>query len=86
MIEGTCVHGRSLVPGGFLAFAGSSYRGFPRLPAVAALFVGGKKGVDALLTFAYSTETVNGVPGDRVPGQGRSELPAPAGSQKTFVP
>ena len=40
----------------------------------------------ALLTFAYSTETVNGVPGKRVPGQGRSELPAPAGSQGTFVP
>ena len=40
----------------------------------------------AILTFAYSTETVNGVPGDKVPGQGRSELPAPAGSQRTFVP
>ena len=40
----------------------------------------------AILTFAYSTQTVNGVPGDRVPGQGKSDLPAPAGSQKTFVP
>jgi Zn-dependent M28 family amino/carboxypeptidase len=40
----------------------------------------------ALLTFAYSTETVNGVPGKRVPGQGKSELPAPAGSQGTFIP
>ena len=40
----------------------------------------------AALTFAYSTETVNGVPGKKVPGQGRSELPAPAGSQGTFVP
>jgi Zn-dependent M28 family amino/carboxypeptidase len=37
----------------------------------------------AALTFAYSTETVNGVPGQRVPGQGRSELPAPAGTQGT---
>jgi Zn-dependent M28 family amino/carboxypeptidase len=40
----------------------------------------------AILTFAYSTQTVNGVPGDRVPGQGKSDLPAPAGSQMTFVP
>jgi Zn-dependent M28 family amino/carboxypeptidase len=40
----------------------------------------------ALLTYAYSTETVNGVPGDKVPGQGRSELPDPAGSEGTFVP
>jgi Zn-dependent M28 family amino/carboxypeptidase len=40
----------------------------------------------ALLTFAYSTETVNGVPGKRVPGQGKSGLPAPAGSQGTFIP
>ena len=40
----------------------------------------------ALLTFAYSTETVNGVPGDKVPGQGRSELPDPAGSEGTFIP
>ena len=40
----------------------------------------------ALLTFGYSTETVNGVPGDKVPGQGRRELPDPAGSEGTFVP
>ena len=40
----------------------------------------------AALTFAYSTETVNGVPGKRVPGQGNNDLPAPAGSQRTFVP
>ena len=40
----------------------------------------------AILTFAYSTETVNGVPGMRVPGQGGSELPAPAGPEGTFVP
>ena len=40
----------------------------------------------AILTFAYSTETVNGVPAMRVPGQGGSELPAPAGPEGTFVP
>jgi Zn-dependent M28 family amino/carboxypeptidase len=40
----------------------------------------------AMLTFAHSTETVNGVPGKRVPGQGKSELPAPAGPELTFVP
>jgi Zn-dependent M28 family amino/carboxypeptidase len=40
----------------------------------------------AILTFAYSTETVNGVPGKRVPGQGTTELPAPAGPEGTFVP
>jgi Zn-dependent M28 family amino/carboxypeptidase len=40
----------------------------------------------AILTYAYSTETVNGVPGDRVPGQGKSDLPAPAGPRGTFVP
>ena len=40
----------------------------------------------ALLTYAYSTESVNGVPGKRVPGQGTSQLPAPAGSQGTFIP
>ena len=37
----------------------------------------------AALTFAYSTETVNGVPGKRVPGQGKSDLPAPAGPEGT---
>jgi hypothetical protein len=37
----------------------------------------------AMLTFAYSTESVNGVPGKSVPG--RSEpLPAPAGPEGTF--
>jgi Zn-dependent M28 family amino/carboxypeptidase len=40
----------------------------------------------AILTFAYSTETVNGVPGKRVPGQGNSDIPAPAGPEGTFVP
>ena len=40
----------------------------------------------AILTFAYSTQKVNGVPGDRVPGQGKSDLPAPAGPRLTFVP
>ena len=40
----------------------------------------------SILTYAYSTETVNGVPGKRVPGQGKTELPAPAGPQGTFVP
>jgi hypothetical protein len=37
----------------------------------------------AQLTFAYSTESVNGVPGKRVPG-GAVELPAPAGPEGTF--
>jgi Zn-dependent M28 family amino/carboxypeptidase len=38
----------------------------------------------ATLTFAYSTETVNQVPGKTVPGS--SPLPAPAGPEGTFVP
>jgi Zn-dependent M28 family amino/carboxypeptidase len=38
----------------------------------------------AMLTFAYSTETVNGVPGDEVPGE-PIELPEPAGPEGTFV-
>ena len=38
----------------------------------------------AVLTYAYSTESVNGVPGKRVPGNFR--IPAPAGSEGTFVP
>jgi Zn-dependent M28 family amino/carboxypeptidase len=38
----------------------------------------------ATLTFAYSTESVNGVPGKRVPGA--KPLPAPAGPEGTFVP
>ena len=37
----------------------------------------------AQLTFAYSTETVNGVAGKRVPGAGA--LPAPAGPEGTFA-
>jgi Zn-dependent M28 family amino/carboxypeptidase len=38
----------------------------------------------SLLTYAYSTESVNGVPGMRVPGN--FQIPAPAGSQGTFIP
>jgi Peptidase family M28/PA domain len=38
----------------------------------------------AMLTFAYSTESVNGVPGKRVPGQPLT-LPAPAGPEGTFA-
>ena len=38
----------------------------------------------AVLTFAYSTESVNGVPGQRVPGS--SPLPAPAGPQGRAPP
>ena len=38
----------------------------------------------AMLTFAYSTESVNGVPGKKVPGP-RVELPAPAGPEGTFA-
>lgn len=38
----------------------------------------------SLLTYAYSTESVNGVPGHRVPGN--FQIPAPAGSERTFVP
>ncbi|MEU8243594.1 M20/M25/M40 family metallo-hydrolase [Actinoplanes missouriensis] len=37
----------------------------------------------AQLTFAYSTESVNGVPGKKVPGK-PIRLPAPAGPQGTF--
>jgi hypothetical protein len=39
----------------------------------------------AMLTFAYSTESVNGVPGKDVPGP-PFELPAPAGPEGTFEP
>jgi Zn-dependent M28 family amino/carboxypeptidase len=39
----------------------------------------------ATLTFAFSTEAVNGVPGRAVPGTSFS-LPAPAGPEGTFVP
>ncbi len=38
----------------------------------------------AMLTFAYSTESVNGVPGKRVPGP-PLELPPPAGPEGTFA-
>ncbi len=39
----------------------------------------------ATLTFAFSTEAVNGVPGRAVPGTSFS-LPAPAGPEGTFIP
>jgi hypothetical protein len=38
----------------------------------------------AQLTFAYSTESVNGVPGELVPGP-PVNLPAPAGPEGTFA-
>jgi Peptidase family M28/PA domain len=38
----------------------------------------------AMLTFAYSTESVNGVPGRHVPGK-PVQLPAPAGPEGTFA-
>jgi Zn-dependent M28 family amino/carboxypeptidase len=38
----------------------------------------------AMLTFSYSTESVNGVPGKKVPGPA-FQLPAPAGEQGTFA-
>jgi Zn-dependent M28 family amino/carboxypeptidase len=38
----------------------------------------------ALLTYAYSTQSVNGVAGTRVPGN--FQIPAPAGTEGTFVP
>jgi Zn-dependent M28 family amino/carboxypeptidase len=38
----------------------------------------------AMLTFAYSTETVNGVPGKMVPGSPSLNLPEPAGPEGTF--
>ncbi len=38
----------------------------------------------AMLTFAYSTEPVNGVPGSRVPGRPLT-LPEPAGPEGTFA-
>ena len=38
----------------------------------------------AQLTFAYSTESVNGVPGKKVPGP-PVNLPAPAGPEGTFA-
>jgi len=38
----------------------------------------------AMLTFAYSTESVNGVPGKKIPGPAFT-LPAPAGPEGTFA-
>ena len=38
----------------------------------------------AMLTFAYSTESVNGVPGKKVPGP-KFTLPEPAGPEGTFA-
>jgi Zn-dependent M28 family amino/carboxypeptidase len=38
----------------------------------------------AALTFAYSTESVNGVPGKKVPGKAFT-LPAPADAEGTFA-
>jgi Zn-dependent M28 family amino/carboxypeptidase len=38
----------------------------------------------AVLMYSYSTQSVNGVPGKKIPGNFR--LPAPAGSRGTFVP
>jgi Zn-dependent M28 family amino/carboxypeptidase len=38
----------------------------------------------AMLTFAYSTESVNGVPGKKVPGP-KFTLPPPAGPEGTFA-
>ena len=38
----------------------------------------------AQLTYAYSTEAVNGVPGRRVPGR-PWHLPTPAGPEGTFA-
>jgi Zn-dependent M28 family amino/carboxypeptidase len=38
----------------------------------------------SILTYAYSTESVNGVPGKKVPGN--FAIPAPAGPEGTFVP
>ena len=37
----------------------------------------------AMLTYSYSTETVNGVPGAEIPGD-PFELPEPAGPEGTF--
>ncbi|HEY5878634.1 MAG TPA: M28 family metallopeptidase [Nakamurella sp.] len=39
----------------------------------------------AMLTFAHSTESVNGVPGKKVPGPGGYQLPVPAGPEGTFA-
>jgi Zn-dependent M28 family amino/carboxypeptidase len=39
----------------------------------------------SLLTYAYTTEAVNGVPGKKVPGSNSFPIPAPAGSEGTFL-
>ena len=39
----------------------------------------------AMLTFAHSTESVNGVEGRDIPGD-HADLPAPAGPEGTFTP
>ena len=49
-----------------------------------ALSVNAKSIAFAALTYAYSTEAVNGVPGAAVPG--KFTIPPPAGSEGTFVP
>jgi Zn-dependent M28 family amino/carboxypeptidase len=49
-----------------------------------ALGVNAKAIAFAALTYAYSTESVNGVAGATVPGKFR--IPPPAGSEGTFVP
>ena len=49
-----------------------------------ALGVNAKSIAFAALTYAYSTESVNGVPGAAVPG--KFTIPPPAGSEGTFVP
>jgi Zn-dependent M28 family amino/carboxypeptidase len=48
-----------------------------------ALTVNSRSIAFTALTYAYSTETVNGVPGATVPG--KFTIPPPAGSQRTFV-
>jgi len=40
----------------------------------------------AMLTFAFSTESVNGVGGEPVPGGASFTLPPPAGPEHTFEP
>jgi Zn-dependent M28 family amino/carboxypeptidase len=40
----------------------------------------------AMLTYAFSTESVNQVPGKQVPGAPSFPLPAPAGPEETFEP
>ncbi len=49
-----------------------------------ALSVNAKSIAFAALTYAYSTQSVNGVPGANVPGS--FTIPPPAGSEGTFVP